>query len=94
MAGEAYSGSGEEVQEGARVALVPIAAQPLGAQCVDHDEEDVEVVALPEPLDVVCGAQGPVIPLARKSDPDEHRQQDDDDGGGDENQPTLCEYLL
>ena len=55
---EADARCGEQVESGARVPRVAVAADPLGAQRVDEDEEQVHVVPLGELSDVVGRARG------------------------------------
>ena len=95
MALEAHSRVRQTVEHRAGVALVAVAAEALGAQRVDHDEQHVQVAAVPQPRDVLGGPARAAIPVARQLNLDERRQEGDhDDARSDEPGPTLLEQLL
>ena len=57
--------SRERVQVRAGLALVTVVVEPIRAQRVDQDEEDVQVVPLTERSEVLDGASGKRARLAQ-----------------------------
>ncbi len=57
--GEAHARGGQLVDHRAGVALVAVAAEAVGAQRVDQDEEHVQVVALAQRVELGKPSPGP-----------------------------------
>jgi hypothetical protein len=97
VAAEYHSVLGELIEKGRRRPLVPVGTQTIRPKGIDQDEEDIDVVALRELLDVGHGPDGSFRGRGLEGDSDglgEIDQIDDDDQGGcSEPGPTLPQNL-
>jgi hypothetical protein len=94
MVGEADAGLREAVELGAGVPVIAVAAEAVGAEHVDQDEQHVQIAALAQCRDVLGGSARPGIRV-RDADLDERGQERDHDRGcGDEPRPALLEQGL
>ena len=95
VAGKAHPGPGQAVESRAGLALVAVAAQALGPQGVDHDEEHVQIVPILERLDVLDGSDRASIPVAGVADLDHGGEEDQHDRTGScEPGPTSVQQTL
>ena len=74
---------GEVVEEGAGVPLIPVGAETIGAERVDEDEEEVDVVPRGDRTNVLDGPHRAGIPVFEVRGEGEVRR-DGDDGDSDE----------
>ena len=81
---EADTRGGELVQEGAGRALVPVAAQAIGAKGVDEQEEDVEFVVFGQPREVLDVSAAPGVSAQAELRERERNEKGEHDDRSDE----------
>jgi len=77
MSSEADPVPSQMSQKGARLALVSIGAQPICAQCIDQDEQDIHVVPGRKSGNVGGGSLRTGIPLAQVDGSPEEEHYDE-----------------
>jgi hypothetical protein len=95
LAIEAHTRVCQSIEDRARVALVTVATEALGAKRVDQDEQHVQVVVVADLCDVLAGPARAAIPAFRLLALDQDQQEcDQAEASCNEPGPTLIEQSL